>query len=115
MQRPPEPTDPEPRNRHERRAAAHHERAAWRVKEWLREVPIGRTKFYQEVKVGRIEVVKAGNATLVTTSPKEYLAALRDERAERCGTCRRRPPDENADARTSRAGGGAIRPIPPRN
>ena len=81
MQRPPEPTDQEPRNRHERRAAAHHERAAWRVKEWLREVPIGRTKFYLEVRSGRIELVKAGTVTLITTSPREYLAARRDERA----------------------------------
>jgi hypothetical protein len=81
MQRPPEPTVPEPRNRHERRAAAHHEPAAWRVNPWLGHVPFGRTKFYQEVKAGRIEVVKAGGATLVITSPQKYLTALRDERA----------------------------------
>ena len=69
------------RNRHERRAAAHHERAAWRISEWLDEVPIGRSKFYLEVKASRIEVVKAGSATLVPLLSKEYLAALRDKRA----------------------------------
>jgi hypothetical protein len=69
-----------PRNRQERRAAAHHERAAWRPNDWLWEVPFGRTKFYQEVKAGRIEVVKVGSATLVITAPQKYLAALRDER-----------------------------------
>lgn len=78
MQFPPEPTVPEP---HERRAGDRRERAAWRVRDWLREVPFGRSKFYLEVKAGRIEVVKAGSATLVITSPQKYLAALREERA----------------------------------
>ena len=73
--------DDGPRNRHERRAAAHHEPAAWRPKAWLRKVPFGRTKLYLEVKAGRIKVVKAGAVTLITTSPEEYLAALHDERA----------------------------------
>jgi hypothetical protein len=75
------PTLATARNRHERRAAVHHERAAWRISEWLDEVPIGRSKFYLEVKAGRIEVVKAGSATLVITSPQKYLAALCEERA----------------------------------
>ena len=81
MQRPADPTVPESENPHERRAAAHHEPAAWRPKEWLRKVPLGRTKLYLEVRAGRVKVVKAGAATLITTSPEEYLAALRDERA----------------------------------
>jgi hypothetical protein len=62
-------------------AVTHHERAAWRVNDWRQQVPISRTKFYSERNAGRISTVKAGGATLVTTSPKEYLAALRDERA----------------------------------
>jgi hypothetical protein len=67
---------PTARNRHERRAAAHHERAAWRIPEWLDEVPISRSKFYEERNEGRIATVKVGSATLITTSPREYLASL---------------------------------------
>jgi hypothetical protein len=78
MQRSTEPTVPEPRNRHERRAAAHPEPAAWRVNAWLCEVPISRSKFYEERNAGRIETVKVGSTTLVTTAPRAYLAALRD-------------------------------------
>jgi hypothetical protein len=67
----------EPRNRHERRAAAAgHEPAAWRVNGWLEEVPISRSKFYEERNAGRIKTVKVGSSTLVTTAPKDYLAAL---------------------------------------
>jgi hypothetical protein len=67
----------EPRNRYGRRAlAAGHEPAAWRINGWLKEVPIGRTTFYAERDAGRIKVVKVGAATLVVTSPKDYLAAL---------------------------------------
>ena len=68
--RPPEPTP---------RATAHDEPAAWRPKEWLRKVPIGPSKFYLEVQAGKIRIVKVGSATLVTTSPRAYLASLRDE------------------------------------
>jgi hypothetical protein len=67
----------EPRNRHERRvSAAEHEPAAWRVNGWLAEVPISRTKLYAEIGAGRIATVKVGSATLITTSPHDYLASL---------------------------------------
>jgi hypothetical protein len=67
----------EAQNRHERRAAgAGHEPAAWRINDWRREVPISRTKFYSECSAGRIKTVKVGSATLVVTSPRDYLAAL---------------------------------------
>ena len=56
--------------------AAKHEPAAWRVSGWLKEVPISRTKFYGECGAGRIKMVKVGTATLVVTSPKDYLASL---------------------------------------
>jgi hypothetical protein len=81
MQWPPEPTVPEPQKPYERLTAAHHEPAAWRPKEWIRKVPIGRSKLYLEVRAGRIKTVKVGSATLITTSPGDYLASLRDERA----------------------------------
>jgi len=55
---------------------------AWRVDSWRREVAnISRSKFYEERKAGRIETVKLGAATLVVTSPKEYVAALRGKAA----------------------------------
>jgi hypothetical protein len=54
----------------------HHEPAAWRVDAWRRQVPISRSKFYQERNAGRIKTVKVGSSTLVTTAPKDYLAAL---------------------------------------
>jgi hypothetical protein len=38
---------------------------------------MSRTKFYREVKARRIETVKAGSATLVTTSPTDYVSSLR--------------------------------------
>jgi hypothetical protein len=53
-----------------------HEPAAWRVENWRRQVPISRSKFYEERKAGRIKTVKVGSRTLVTTAPKDYLAAL---------------------------------------
>jgi hypothetical protein len=61
--------------------AVYDEPAAWRVNDWRRQVPISRTKFYSERQAGRISTVKVGSATLVTTSPRKYLATLRDERA----------------------------------
>ena len=71
------PQQDQPRNRHERRAvAAGHQPAAWRVKSWLAEVPIGRTKFYAECEAGRIKIVKVGSATLVVTTPEAYIASL---------------------------------------
>jgi hypothetical protein len=55
--------------------------AAWRVNDWRRQVPMSRSKFYQERAGGRIETVKCGSTTLVTTPPKQYIAALRDDAA----------------------------------
>jgi len=52
------------------------EPAAWRVNAWRQKVPISRSKFYQERNAGRIKTVKVGSSTLVTTAPKDYLAAL---------------------------------------
>jgi hypothetical protein len=56
------------------------EPATWRVDAWRHKVsrpPMSRTKFYQERNAGRIETVKLGSATLVTTSPADYVASLR--------------------------------------
>ena len=54
------------------------EPAAWRVDPWRRKVAnMSRSKFYEERRAGRIETVKLGAATLVVTSPKQYVASLR--------------------------------------
>jgi hypothetical protein len=54
------------------------EPAAWRVNPWCRIVGnMSRSKFYEERKAGRIDTVKMGSATLVVTSPKQYVASLR--------------------------------------
>ena len=53
-----------------------HEPVAWRIENWRRQVPMSRSKFYEERKAGRIKTVKVGSSTLVTTAPKDYLAAL---------------------------------------
>ena len=58
------------------RAMACQEPAAWRVNAWRRQVPISRSKFYEERNAGRIKTVKVGSATLVVTTPKDYLAAM---------------------------------------
>lgn len=66
-------------NRHERLADGHTPApAAWRVNDWRREVPMSRSKFYEERAAGRIETVKCGSSTLVVTPPQAYLATLRN-------------------------------------
>jgi hypothetical protein len=55
---------------------------AWRVDPWRREVAnMSRSKFYEERKAGRIETRKMGAATLVVTSPRQYVDALPVEAA----------------------------------
>jgi len=47
------------------------------VPEAMYRMSIGRTKFYEEVKIGRIKVVKLGKRTLVpATEPAEWLKRL---------------------------------------
>jgi hypothetical protein len=48
-----------------------------RIRPWRRAVGIGHTCFYSEVARGKIEVAKVGNATIVITTPEQYLASLR--------------------------------------
>jgi hypothetical protein len=50
--------------------------AAWRIADWLREVPISRGMFYLEKKRGKIRTAKAGSAVLVVTSPRQYISSL---------------------------------------
>jgi hypothetical protein len=51
---------------------------AWRPKAWRHEFKpaMSHGKFYEECKAGRIETRKMGAATLVVTTPRQYVAAL---------------------------------------
>jgi hypothetical protein len=49
---------------------------AWRPRAWRRIIPIGHTKLYEEIARGAVQIVKVGEATLITTSPEQYLASL---------------------------------------
>lgn len=48
------------------------------IPEFLREYPVGRTRFYEDVRAGRIHVLKAGSRTLI---PRSELARLEREAA----------------------------------
>ena len=57
-------------------------RAALNVDEFCATMGIGRTKFYGEVREGRIRVVKAGSRTLVpATEVQAWLSRLATEAA----------------------------------
>lgn len=43
------------------------------VPQFLREYPVGRTRFYEDVKVGRIRTIKSGTRTLVPSSELDRL------------------------------------------
>lgn len=54
------------------------QRAGWSVNEWCYEASIGRTRFYHEIKIGRIKAKKCGSRTIVTTTPAEWHDGLPD-------------------------------------
>ena len=57
---------------------------AWRPKSWRRAVGrMSNSKFYEERRAGRIKTVKMGAATLVVTSPRQYVSALPDKATQR--------------------------------
>lgn len=55
------------------------QKVAYRIDEWGHAVGLGRSKIYQLIAEGRIEVVKCGARTLVTTLPTDFLESLRTE------------------------------------
>jgi hypothetical protein len=59
--------------------AATPTKAGWRISEWARDTGLGRSSVYNEIKAKRVKAVKSGSATIITTSPAEYLASLRGE------------------------------------
>ena len=56
-------------------------KAGWRVDEWTFATGLSRGSLYKLLKAGRIQAVKSGSATIIITSPAEYLASLRGEAA----------------------------------
>jgi hypothetical protein len=52
-------------------------KAGWRPDEWSAATGLSRGYFYKLLRAGKVEVVKAGKATIVTTSPADFLASLR--------------------------------------
>ena len=61
--------------------AAHSTKAGWRVDEWTADTGLSRSLTYNLLKAGRIEAVKLGKVTVITTSPANVLASLRTEAA----------------------------------
>lgn len=49
---------------------------ACRIKEWCAVVGIGNTTFHKLVKEKRVRTAKCGKATLVLTSPADFVASL---------------------------------------
>jgi hypothetical protein len=55
---------------------AQQERPSWRISEWLRDVRVSRSKLYNAIRDGRVDVRKDGRATLILTSPRQYVESL---------------------------------------
>ena len=52
------------------------ERAGYREPAWCAEAGIGRTTLWKEIKLGRVRVKKCGRATIIVTSPRQWLESL---------------------------------------
>jgi hypothetical protein len=66
---------------HQKIAEREHQRRVWQramsVRGFCESVGIGRTRFYQEVKTGRLRVRKVGRRTIVTSDDAdEWLSNL---------------------------------------
>jgi len=53
-------------------------KVVWAPSEWCQEAGIGLTRFYEELKLGRIKAKKSGKRTLVLTPPLVWLESLPD-------------------------------------
>lgn len=76
-----EQTDPQPRNRHERRAlAAGH--LAYSIDGFAKATGVGRSKIYEEIRAGRLHAKKLGSRTIITAqAASDYLSQLPDFQA----------------------------------
>jgi hypothetical protein len=48
----------------------------WRIADWLRATGLSRSKLYNAIRDGRVDVRKDGRATLILTSPRQYVESL---------------------------------------
>ena len=56
-------------------------KCGWRVSEWAPAVGLSRATVFNLLNDGAINSVKSGNARIITTSPRDYLASLAGEAA----------------------------------
>jgi hypothetical protein len=57
-------------------------KVGWRISEWASDTGLSRAYVYLLLGAGTISSVKSGNARIITTSPKDYLASLARELAQ---------------------------------
>jgi hypothetical protein len=72
--------------------AATAQRLSWRINDWLKEAgyPFSRAAIYNEIRRGRIDARKAGDNTLILTSPHDYLESLPKKLGPAVGRGRRK-------------------------
>ena len=58
-------------------------RRGWRVLLWCAEVGCGRSFAYELIKAKKIESVTLGAMRIITTSPREFLATLAEQQADK--------------------------------
>lgn len=54
------------------------EKCGWRIPEWASAVGISRSTTYELITERRIASIKLGGARIITTHPRDFLAALAD-------------------------------------
>jgi hypothetical protein len=56
-------------------------KVGWRIDEWCADLAISRAFFYASI-INEVDTVKLGAMTIVTTSPKDYLARKAAQQAQ---------------------------------
>jgi hypothetical protein len=51
-------------------------KAGWRIPEWSTAVGVGRSHTYVLINAKKIDARKSGKATIITTSPEDYVNSL---------------------------------------
>ena len=64
-----------------KKTAPNPPKIGWRVAEFAASVGLCRASIYNEMGKGRIDWVKSGSATIITTTPADYLASLSDKQS----------------------------------
>ena len=65
----------------ERDPSVYRDPPAWREREWCAEAKVGRSTMWEQIKLGRVKVRKCGRATLIITSPREWVHSLPEKAA----------------------------------